>query len=242
MGAQALVVDPRAGEIVGIVTANRAHIRSIEEIAPNVFELDATMLEPREIHPQPGQYVSIHIAGSNEQRSYSIGSPPGRTDGFTLLVRGMGATAPQFLASLAVGSTIEFDGPRGDFVLVPGATGDSVFGATGVGMAPLFPMIESLLAGSGGGRVMLFWGLMHEADLFWVERLERLAEHRRFSSRLVFTALGEGFVTQPIIETAGALDDPRYYLCGNGQMVRDVIDGLTSRGVDRARQIRTDWY
>ncbi|MBA3541563.1 MAG: FAD-dependent oxidoreductase [Deltaproteobacteria bacterium] len=219
---------------------NQARITSIEEIAPNVFELRAAMVEPTRIDHEPGQYVSIRIVASNEQRSYSLASPPGQTDGLALLVRRVGGTGSQFLSSLEVGAIMEFEGPRGDFRLAPGP-GDAVFAATGVGVSALFPMMESLLARPGTGRVLFFWGLMNAEDQFWVERLARLEQDPRFSSRLVVTGAGEGFVTQPTIDTASVLTAPIYYLCGNGQMVKDVVDGLVSRGIDRDRQIRTDW-
>ncbi|MCX5742703.1 MAG: FAD-dependent oxidoreductase [Proteobacteria bacterium] len=219
---------------------NRARISAIDEIAPNVFELHASMIEPTRIEHEPGQYVSIHIRSSTEQRSYSLASPADQTDGFVLLVRRIGGTGSQFLAGLEVGAEMEFDGPRGNFRLAPGP-GDAVFAATGVGVSALFPMMESLLARPGTGRVLFFWGLMNAEDQFWSARLARLAQDPRFTSRLVITAAGDGFVTQPVIDTAAELSAPIYYLCGNGQMVKDVVDWLVARGIDRYRQIRTDW-
>ena len=224
-----------------LVSLHRARISAIREIAPNVFEVHVRMLEPGRIEYEPGQYVSVHITATNEQRSYSIASPPGQSDSFMLLVRRVGGIGSQFLASLHVGAPLEFEGPRGDFRLAPGP-GDAVFGATGVGVSALFPMMESLITRHGAGRVMFFWGLMNAEDRFWLDRLATLARDRRFSSRIVLTGAGEGFVTQPIIDTAQQLVTPTYYLCGNGQMVKDVVDGLTSRGIDRDRQIRTDWF
>ena len=44
-----------------------------------------------------------------------------------------------------------------------------------------------------------------------------------------------------VLSATARLPAATYYLCGNGQMVRDVIDGLVAAGVDRAQQIRTDW-
>src|SRR5262245_29962942 len=116
---------------------NRARVAAIEEIAPHVFEVDVAMIAPRHFVFSPGQYVSVRIAATNEHRSYSIASPPKRDDGFVLLVRRKTGVGSQFLASLEVGAEIEFDGPRGEFGLV-GRPGDAVFGATGVGVAPLF--------------------------------------------------------------------------------------------------------
>lgn len=226
----------------------RARIDAIREIAPAVFEVHARMIAPPRLAHVPGQYVTIRIGSTNETRSYSIASSPASSpassteadDTFMLLVRRIGGAGSQFLASLAVGELIELEGPRGDFRLAPGS-GDAVFGATGVGVSALFPMIEQLLARPERGRVLLFWGVMQRSDLFWHDRLARFGHDSRFACRIVVTGEGEGFVTQPIVDTAGVLREPTYYLCGNGQMVKDVVDGLTSRGIDRARQIRTDW-
>jgi NAD(P)H-flavin reductase len=222
------------------VTSKRARVSSIEEIAPNVFELHAAMVEPARIEHEPGQHVAIRIGSTNEQRRYSLASPPGQTDGFVLLVRRAGA-ASELLTSLPVGAMLELDGPHGEFRLAPDP-GDALFGATGVGVSALVPMMESLLARPGTGRVLFFWGLVNAADRFWGERLRRLERDPRFASRLVVADAGEGFVTQPIIDTVSVLTAPTYYLCGHPQMVKDVVDGLVARGIDRARQIRIDGF
>lgn len=221
---------------------NRGRIRSIEEIAPNVFDLEVTLVEPARLEYEPGQAVSVRIPGTDEYRSYSIAGLHGG-DTLQLLVRRIGGVGSQFLASLVIGAPIEFNGPQGEFRLAPGP-GDAVFGATGVGASALFPMMEALARRPNTGRIVFCWGLMQREDSFWDARLAALAEAApgRFDARLVFTGAGDGFVTEPIIETARTLTTPTYYLCGNGQMVRDVIDGLTRLGIDRDRQIRTDWY
>lgn len=222
------------------MTQKRARITSIQEIAPNVFELRATMVEPARIEHEPGQYISIHVASAlNVHRSYSLCSPPGQTDGFVLLVRRIGGAGSQFLSTLEVGTLLVFDGPTGEFRLAPGP-GDAVFGATGVGVSALVPMMESLLARPGAGTVQFYWGVTNPEDCFWSERLANLERDPRFTSRIVVASRGEGFVTEPIIETASKLATPTYYLCGNGQMVKDVINGLVAVGIDRL-QIRTDW-
>lgn len=218
---------------------NRGRIRAIQEIAPNVFDLELTLVTPLEF--EAGQSISVRIPGTVEFRSYSIA---GLRDPETLqlLVRRVGGVGSQFLASLEIGASLEFEGPHGEFRLAPGP-GDAVFGATGVGVSALFPMMEALALRPPSGRVAFFWGLMQREDLFWQGRLDAIARAfgDRFQSRIVFSGTGDGFVTQPIIETARGFVTPMYYLCGNGQMVRDVIDGLTRLGIDRDRQIRTDW-
>lgn len=198
------------------------------------------MLEPAHIAFEPGQALSIRIAATNEQRSYSIASRPGRTDGFALLVRKIGGIGSQFVAALHVGATLEFEGPHGDFRIAD-HPGDAVFGATGVGASALFPMMESLLARPEPHQVRFFWGLVDPEDQFWADRLAQLAREPRFASRIVLAGTGEGFVTKPIVDTATTLTNPIYYLCGNSMMVREAIDGLLASGIDRTN-IRTDWY
>lgn len=219
----------------------RARVSAIDEIAPNVFEIHARMVEPTSLPHTPGQSVTIRIPESREQRTYSLACPPGQTETLVLLVRRVGGVGSQFLATLAVGHEIELEGPNGEFRLADTAS-TSVFGATGVGVSALFPMMETALARPDGGRVLFFWGLMSSEDVFWQDRLARLESNPRFSSKIILSGAGQGFVTQPIIDTAVEHPGATYYLCGNGQMVRDVIYGLTERGVDRERQIRTDWY
>lgn len=216
---------------------SRARVTSIVEVAPAVFDVQ---LAPRPFTFEPGQYVSIRIPDTREHRSYSIASSPDRRDGFGLLVRASGGSGSRFLASLTVGEELELDGPSGDFRLAPGFQ-TSVFGATGVGIAPLFPMMEALLARPGEGRVLLLWGLANARDAFWRERLAALAQDPRFAYRIVIVDDGDGFVTQPLVDTALELVAPTYYLCGNGQMMKDVVHGLVASGIDRA-QIRTDLF
>ena len=217
-----------------------ARVTSIRALTPRVVELEATMVEPDRLDYRAGQYVSIYLPGTSDQRSYSIASSPGDPTRFALLVRRQGGAGSAFLSSLETDDTFQFDGPRGAFQLADEHPGDVVFAATGVGVAPLFPMAEALLARGGDTQVRLYWGLMDETDVFWPERVAALAANPRFASTLVLTGLGQGFVTEPVIATASELGAPTYYLCGNGQMIRDVIDGLVTRGVDLAR-IRTDW-
>ena len=53
---------------------------------------------------------------------------------------------------------------------------------------------------------------------------------------------GRGRITQPLVEVLPTLNQPTFYLVGNGAMIGDVKRELVARGVDRKRQIRTEAF
>src|SRR5262249_29974840 len=113
------------------------------------------------------------------RRSYSIASSPERHDGFELLVKLIpGGVGSELFRTLQPGGELRFTGPMGFFTCELAHAGDAVFAATGSGIAAALPMIEEILARSPErerGRVLLYWGMREERDLYWVDRLERLA-------------------------------------------------------------------
>ena len=125
-----------------------------------------------------------------------------------------------------------------------------MFGATGVGIAPVLPMLHEVLAREETGRVHLLWGSRHERELFWLSELESLrSAHARFSYRLFVSALVEtavdaerGRISAPLLELAPTLEQPTFYLVGSGAMVKEVKSGLVALGFDRKRQIRNEVF
>jgi ferredoxin-NADP reductase len=229
-----------------VLTERTARVRSITRLADQVVAVDVEAIEPPEIRFEPGQFVSVRVSGPEveaERRSFSLVSNPGRSDGFDLLVKrhGSGATA-RFADRLAVGDELRYFGPMGYFLFEPAHRGDLVFGATGVGISAIWPMIEAALEGPGDRRVLLFWGLRRRSDVFWKDRLEERARaFERFRPLLCVTAEDGGRITPPIVATAGRLTDPLYYLCGNGDMIVEVKAGLQARGIPRTR-FRTEVF
>ncbi len=181
-------------------------------------------------------------------RSYSIASRPDAA-GLDLVVRLIeGGAASRWLSGLAIGDEVRFTGPMGFFVLELQHAGDLVFAATGTGIAPIVPMIEEALERNEPGRVHLYWGLRAEEDLFWRERIDRLAASPRFSSALHLTRAGDewpgprGRIVDPVLQLLPSLTKPTFYLCGNGAMITDLKKALVAGGVDRKRQIRTEAF
>ena len=97
----------------------------------------------------PGQWLSVKANtpdGEEMTRAYSIASPPSENGHVAFcLNRVQDGFMSNYLCSLDEGATIAFQGPFGDFILRPPLR-DTVFIATGTGIAPFRSMLHWLLA------------------------------------------------------------------------------------------------
>jgi ferredoxin-NADP reductase len=234
--------------------ARKARLEGARPLTYDTWEYRFRMLAPPEIRFRAGQFVSVLCGHDKEglpsRRSYSIASPSQERGGFTLVVKLLpGGLAAKFFGALQPGGEIEFTGPMGFFVLDLAHTGDVVFAATGTGLAPVVPMLDELLARPESGQVQLYFGVRKLEDVFYADWLDAAAaRHPRFRWQLCATQPPPDFrghkgrLTQPVLQTVAELLRPTYYLVGNGDMIKDVKQLLSARGVDRKRQIRTEAF
>ncbi len=202
----------------------------------------------------PGQWLSVKAVtpeGEEMTRAYSIASPP--TDNGHVafcLNRVEEGFMSNYLCGLEDGATISFQGPFGDFILRPPLR-DTVFIATGTGVAPFRSMLHWLLADEERHRGHQFWllfGARAEEDLYYKKEFEELAaKHPNFHflptlSRAPETWKGlRGYVQQHLGEIVGMRTDMHAYICGLDKMVKANRDLLKSLGWDRT-SIRYEKY
>jgi ferredoxin-NADP reductase len=217
-----------------------ARLTSLQEIAPNVIVLDATMVEPPAIDYRAGQFVSVRIDDQGDvRRSYTMTSSPSRNDGFELLVKLVpGGAASAHFGRLKVGDELHFTGPMGFFTLEALHPGDHVLVATGAGIAAALPMAQAV---SPPRRARLLWSMRREDEFYWLDRLAPLAWEK------VVPPMGEWHEAHTLLADRCAallseLDDPLFYLVGNGDMTRVVRDRLLGLGVDRRQRIRNEIF
>jgi ferredoxin-NADP reductase len=222
-------------------------------LADDVEAFELSINDGATLQFRAGQFLSLRVgeddAGAAILRSYSIASSSGKAS-VTLVVRRIdGGAAAAWFAALKLGAAVRFTGPMGFFVLDLAHAGDLVFGATGVGIAPVLPMIDEALARAEHGRVHLLWGNRARRDLFWqAELAARQRDNPRLSVRYFLSrepagdGLDAGRITEPMFALLPALVKPTFYLVGSGAMISDVKKGLIERGVDRKRQIRNEAF
>ena len=154
------------------------------------------------------------------------------------------------LLSLNSGDAITFQGPFGNFILHPPMR-DTLFIATGTGIAPIRSMLHWLLAAEDrheGRQLSLLFGARTEQDLYYREEFEQLAaKHDNFYflpslSRAPAGWQGlRGYVQTHVNEIVGSRTDMHAYICGLAKMVKANRDLLKSLGWDRT-SIRYERY
>jgi ferredoxin-NADP reductase len=202
----------------------------------------------------PGQWLSVKATtpdGEEITRAYSIASAPSENGHFAFcLNRVQDGFMSNHLCSLNEGATIAFQGPFGDFILRPPLR-DTVFIATGTGIAPFRSMLHWLLAESDrhrGHRFWLLFGARREQDIYYREEFENLAaDHDNFHflptlSRAATEWKGlRGYVQEHLPEIVGTRSDMHAYICGLDKMVQANRELLKSLGWDRT-SIRYEKY
>jgi len=140
----------------------------------DTFTLD---LEPADGGPaiafRPGQFNMVWTFGVGEV-PLSISGDPGRIAPLRHTVRAVG-TVTRALARLRAGDAVGVRGPFGSpWPTAELAGQDVVLVAGGIGLAPLRPVIEHLLAGRARfGRIVLAYGARSPADLLFRRDLAR---------------------------------------------------------------------
>jgi ferredoxin-NADP reductase len=202
----------------------------------------------------PGQWLSVKAItpeGEEMTRAYSIASPPGENGHFAFcLNRVEEGFMSNYLCGLEEGAQVTFQGPFGSFILRPPLR-DSVFIATGTGIAPFRSMLHWLLADverHQGHRFWLLFGARTEQDLYYHEEFEGLAsEQGNFHFLPTLSRAGEewkglrGYVQQHLGEIVGMRTDMHAYICGLDKMVKANRELLKELGWDRTA-IRYERY
>lgn len=166
-------------------TARLLRKECISEVAQCYHFLFA--VESLESFPyKPGQFISAVAPdenGKQQTRAYSISSAPAGNR-FELCVNrvenGFFSNHLADLTDLPPGATIQIHGPHGHFVLEEPIT-DSIFVATGTGVAPMRAYTQWLFPADGpdrsqGKEIWLVYGTRYETDIYYHDEFAALAQ------------------------------------------------------------------
>jgi ferredoxin-NADP reductase len=194
----------------------------------------------------PGQWLSLKTDkpdGEEITRAYSIASPPGDDNRFALcLNRVQDGFMSNFLCDMKEGEEIRCQGPFGDFILRPPLR-DTIFIATGTGIAPFRSMLHWLLADPArhqDKQFGLLFGNRTTEDIYYHDEFLRLAEgHLNFHYLPTLSRGGpewqglRGYVQEHVPEIIQGRTDMHAYICGLDKMIKANRDLLKSLGWDR---------
>ena len=191
---------------------------------------------------EPGQFISIFAEkdGRRISRPYSIASPPENKESLELCIKVVeGGFMSNYLRTVAPGTRLQSIGPLGRFVLPEPVRADTVFVATGTGVAPFVSMLGHIWANNldGGLDFYLVFGVRYVYDLIYRDLFERWAkEHPNFH---FFPTVSRpetpewkgrvGYVQKIIQEELKDHADKQVYICGLHDMVeqmKNLCEGL----------------
>jgi NAD(P)H-flavin reductase len=207
----------------------KARLKGSREIGPNTrhFEFESIDWKPGFV---PGQFLSL--TRNEITRAYSIASPPdSNTIALCANLVQDGRFSP-FLFAMQPGDEVDFKGPYGAFIMKRPPS-DSIFVATGTGIAPFRSMLLSGL----DRRVSLIFGVRHREGLLYDEELRTMPiDYQPTLTRPPEDWVGRtGRVQQHVLKELGDRRDADVYICGLREMVDDLRTKLKEIGLDRKR-------
>ena len=225
-----------------------------EAVTSDIYRLVLSVNGGAELDFTPGQYLDLHVPGTELRRSFSLACLPGTGQLEFLIKAYAGGAFAKLLADggLEPGSSIGFTGPYGSFRLVDSER-DVLLVAGGSGMAPVLSLLRELSALASTRKIRFYYGARTSADLFNRELIEQVSARSLADFEYVEVLSArrrgrlerrEGWVHEAAAQAlaAGELADPEVYTCGPPPMVDALVDLLTTaHGVDE-RDIRYDKF
>lgn len=186
----------------------------------------------------PGQYVNIHVPGSDDTRSYSFSSGPEDEElEFQIKIVPGGLMSTWLDKTAKVGDTFEFNGPHGSFFLREGLR-PALLVAGGTGLAPIMSMLRHVEATGSARTFHLVYGGNTDNDIVETDLLNRWTEKLpSFSWDYCVAdpnakAKNKGFVMGIIEPEHLHAGDASIYLCGPPAMVEAVREHVKGVGVE----------
>jgi ferredoxin-NADP reductase len=193
-----------------------------------------------------GQWLSFKTNkpdGEEITRAYSIASPPGEDNRFALcLNRVQDGFMSNFLCDMKEGEDIRCQGPFGDFILRPPLR-DTVFIATGTGIAPFRSMLHWLLADPARHQDKQLWlvfGNRTEKDIYYHDEFLALAAKHANFHYLPTLSRGDasweglrGYVQDHVPGIVEGRTGMHAYICGLDKMIKANRELLKGLGWDR---------
>ena len=216
------------------------------EIADTITLVLEPVAEPIST-PAPGQFTMLWAIGVGEApiSLASFGGDPMRRikpHSLTHTIRKVGAVTSA-LAKLEAGEIVGVRGPFGTGWNLEAAKGNDVLIiAGGLGVAPVRPIIEEILANrSTYGRVAFLVGARSPQDLLYRQQLDDWVRSSDIHMDMTVDAAGPlwrgnvGLVTQLVDQVPIAMKNAAIFICGPEIMMRFAARFVIDRGATPSR-------
>jgi NAD(P)H-flavin reductase len=193
-----------------------------------------------------GQFAMVKFEDKDEPekfitRAYSIASAPKENGEFELCLgiipNGKGST---YLNSLTENDLAVFKAPFGMCNIKPENKNNLIMVATGTGIAPIKAILEDLANNNDTRTIDVLFGVRKAENLFYLKELKDLAEKLENSSIILTLSQPDELWNGHEGRVTAHLDslnfDPLitdFYICGNGEMIKEVREFALKAGIDK---------
>ncbi len=190
-----------------------------------------------------GQHVrlGIPVAGMHYTRTYTISSPPERSDGcitITVKVIAGGRISPHIVRNIKVGDYLPIGLPQGEFYLPDAQPVKPLFITAGSGITPAMSMLRSLIAQERLPDSVHMHYAPHAFDVIFGKELREMAEQQsRYRLHLVYTQetppAQRHFSTEHIEQFCPDWREREVYACGPPALLAALEQHFTDAGLSR---------
>ena len=196
-------------------------------------------LDPAFAAGRPGQFAMVDLPGFPP---LPISISRFTADGLVLTIRGAGP-ATRVLCGLQPGDEVGLRGPLGTAWPLDRVAGrDLVIVTGGIGLAPLRPVLDAVVADRERfGSVRLYYGARTPADLLFRDELEGIWPHAGIEVALTVDRAGSdwsgpvGVVTHLFDRATWDGSATHAFVCGPERMMQATVAALAARGIGAAR-------
>ncbi|HEV2328184.1 MAG TPA: ferric reductase-like transmembrane domain-containing protein [Verrucomicrobiae bacterium] len=230
-----------SGELrVARITQETPDVRTFRFVPPNGGRLP--------FEHQAGQYLilSLLIDGKKVNRTYTISSPPMRTDFCEITVKHEenGYASRHLHEMVREGDMIRVSAPAGRFVFDKTKADSIVLIAGGVGITPLMSILRDLTDRNWNGGIFFIYSAKTESDIIFRKELADL--QKKFSNLRVHVTLSradgadwsghKGRVSGPFLGMCvPSLATRSVYICGPQTMMTPTVQLLRDAGVPQEK-------
>jgi len=222
----------------------------VRDVTPTVYE---SMFETKNnFNFEPGQLINVIIPGIGKngkdgKRAYSIASSPNYSSVELCIKRVRGGAGSNYLYGLKPNDKLKTFGPYGKFVYHPRNDGQVCFISTGTGIAPFRAIINSSqFIKNHPPKTLCLFGVRGVDELLYDDELKNNPLVDWIPCVTGATKNWQGFkgrVTD-YLKTLVEFDwkNTDFYLCGNGQMIKEAIEILKAKNINKERIFREKYF
>lgn len=232
---------------------------TIQRIVDEAPDIRSFTLHPKDgaaiCQPRPGQFVTVRMTGAQGNaitRCWSLSEFSPGMESYRLTIRRQSGPGSNWMHQAENGATVMLRAPAGNFVLDMGSFRPVVLIAAGIGITPLFAMLQAQLGRTQGASVYLIYGARTPRAMAFRSDLQALAEtHPNFHLTFVYSRTDDGghpatritheIVTRTLSDLHVVVGGHRvdlpwhegdFYLCGPGDFCRQLKEDLVARGAN----------